>query len=29
MDDGLRFLAFFGAWWVLQTWILPRMGVPT
>lgn len=29
MKDLLLFLAILGAWVVLQTWVLPRLGVPT
>lgn len=29
MTDVLVFAAFFIAWWLLQTRILPRLGVPT
>jgi hypothetical protein len=29
MENVLTLLAFIAAWIVLQTWILPRFGVPT
>jgi hypothetical protein len=29
MDNWLGGLAFLGVWFVLQAWLLPRMGVPT
>ena len=29
MDDTYLLLAVFVAWFVLQAWILPRMGVST
>jgi len=29
MHDFLVFLAALAAWFVLQTWVLPRFGVPT
>ncbi len=29
MDEGLRFLGIVAVWWVLQRWILPRLGVRT
>ncbi len=29
MNDFLTFLLFAAAWIVLQTWVLPRLGVPT
>ena len=29
MKDMLVLLAIFGAWIFLQTWLLPRLGVPT
>jgi hypothetical protein len=29
MSDWLVMLAFLMAWVVLQTWLLPRLGVPT
>lgn len=29
MHDFLFFALFVAAWFALQTWILPRMGVPT
>ena len=29
MKDLLLFVAIVGAWIVLQTWVLPRLGVPT
>ena len=28
MDTVLTFLAVFAGWWVLQVWVLPRLGVP-
>jgi hypothetical protein len=29
MYDALTLVAVLGAWWILQTWLLPRLGVPT
>ena len=29
MDDSLYWLLFIGAWFALQLWILPRLGVST
>jgi len=29
MKDFLSIVLFFGVWFALQTWILPRLGVPT
>jgi hypothetical protein len=29
VDDLLTFALFLGGWIALQTWILPRLGVPT
>jgi len=29
MDSALGFLLFVAVWIVLQTWVLPRLGVPT
>ena len=29
MSDVLVMLAFLVAWVLLQTWLLPRLGVPT
>jgi hypothetical protein len=29
MNDFLAFLLFAAAWIALQTWVLPRLGVPT
>jgi hypothetical protein len=29
MKDLLIFVAVIGAWFVLQAWVLPRLGVPT
>ena len=29
MSDLLVMLAFLAAWVLLQTWLLPRLGVPT
>lgn len=29
MRDFLLFLAFLAAWVLVQTWLLPRLGVPT
>jgi hypothetical protein len=29
MSDLLIFAAFVLFWYLLQTWLLPRMGVPT
>jgi hypothetical protein len=29
MHDFLLFALFVAGWFALQTWILPRMGVPT
>jgi hypothetical protein len=29
MENALTLLAVLALWWVLQTWVLPRFGVPT
>jgi len=29
MESWIGFVAFIGLWLVLQTWVLPRLGVPT
>jgi hypothetical protein len=29
MDGAFGFVAFLGAWIVLQVWVLPKLGVPT
>jgi hypothetical protein len=29
MRDWLVFGGLLLAWWLLQTWVLPRLGVPT
>jgi hypothetical protein len=29
MYDALTLVAVLVAWWILQTWLLPRLGVPT
>jgi len=29
MTDFLQLALFVAGWWVLQTWVLPRLGVPT
>ena len=29
MNDGLQIVVVLGVWWLLQTWLLPRLGVPT
>jgi hypothetical protein len=29
MKDVLLFAGFLVAWWAIQTWLLPRFGVPT
>jgi len=29
MDNVLTFVAFLAVWFVLQVWLLPRLGVPT
>jgi hypothetical protein len=29
MSDFLQLVLFMVGWWVLQTWLLPRLGVPT
>jgi hypothetical protein len=29
MDTWLQFALLLGAWWVLQAFVLPRLGVPT
>ena len=29
MEPWIPFLIFLAAWIVLQTWLLPRFGVPT
>jgi len=29
MSDFLQLILFIVGWWVLQTWVFPRLGVPT
>jgi hypothetical protein len=29
MDNLLTLLAVLAVWWILQVWLLPRLGVPT
>jgi hypothetical protein len=29
MDTWLQFALLLGAWWALQAFVLPRLGVPT
>jgi hypothetical protein len=29
MSDLLQLVLFLVGWWVLQAWVLPRLGVPT
>lgn len=29
MKDLLLLAGMIGGWWVLQAWLLPRLGVPT
>jgi hypothetical protein len=29
MDTLLTLLAVLAVWWILQVWLLPRLGVPT
>jgi hypothetical protein len=29
MDNALTIAGVLAAWWILQTWLLPRFGVPT
>jgi hypothetical protein len=29
MSDLLQLVLFLAGWWVLQAWVLPRLGVPT
>jgi hypothetical protein len=29
MGSGLTLLGVLAFWWVLQVWLLPRLGVPT
>jgi hypothetical protein len=29
MENALTILAVLALWWVLQVWLLPRLGVPT
>jgi len=29
MSDFLQLVLLMVGWWVLQTWVLPRLGVPT
>jgi len=29
MNDGLFIILFFIGWFVLQRWLLPKLGVPT
>jgi len=29
MSDVFQLVLFIAGWWVLQAWVLPRLGVPT
>ena len=29
MESALTLVAVLAVWWLLQTWLLPRFGVPT
>jgi hypothetical protein len=29
MESALTLIAGLAVWWVLQVWLLPRLGVPT
>jgi hypothetical protein len=29
MENALTLIAVLAGWWVLQVWLLPRLGVPT
>jgi hypothetical protein len=29
VSDFLQLVLFVVGWWALQTWVLPRLGVPT
>jgi len=29
MESVLTLIALLAAWWLLQVWLLPRLGVPT
>jgi len=29
MDTVVTLLAVLAVWWILQLWLLPRLGVPT
>jgi hypothetical protein len=29
MDSVVTLLAVLAVWWILQLWLLPRLGVPT
>jgi hypothetical protein len=29
MENAFTFMAVLALWWVLQGWLLPRLGVPT
>jgi hypothetical protein len=29
MESALTLIAVLAAWWLLQVWLLPRLGVPT
>jgi hypothetical protein len=29
MESALALIAVLAFWWVLQVWLLPRLGVPT
>jgi hypothetical protein len=29
MSDFLQLILFIVGWWALQTWVFPRLGVPT
>ena len=29
MDSAMTLIAVLAVWWVMQVWLLPRLGVPT
>ena len=29
MDSAMPLIAVLAVWWVMQGWLLPRLGVPT
>jgi hypothetical protein len=29
MENALTIVGVLGIWWILQVWLLPKLGVPT